>query len=151
MSSRAIVLDANILIRAVLGSKVSELLAAHAERISFLAPDTAFDEAREHLPLVLLKRGMSREAIAAALEKLDVLATIIWPVPVSAYAPLQAAAVARIGARDEDDWPVLACALAAKCPIWTEDGDFFGTGVATWTTGRVNLYFTLPDSMLGEH
>ncbi|HZC23037.1 MAG TPA: PIN domain-containing protein [Candidatus Binatia bacterium] len=24
-------------------------------------------------------------------------------------------------------------------PIWTEDADFFGAGVATWTTDRVEL------------
>jgi len=24
--------------------------------------------------------------------------------------------------------------------VWTEDADFFGTGVATWTTSRVRLY-----------
>ena len=27
-----------------------------------------------------------------------------------------------------------------NCPIWTEDNDFFGTGVATWTSDRVHLY-----------
>ena len=26
------------------------------------------------------------------------------------------------------------------CPVWTEDTDFFGTGIATWTTDRVELY-----------
>ncbi len=25
-------------------------------------------------------------------------------------------------------------------PIWTEDQDFFGTGVPTWTTDRVEFY-----------
>jgi len=28
-----------------------------------------------------------------------------------------------------------------SCPVWTEDADFFGTGVATWTTDRIALYF----------
>ena len=46
----------------------------------------------------------------------------------------------RIAQRDEDDWPVLAAALALGCAIWTEDTDFFGCGVATWTTDRVELY-----------
>jgi predicted nucleic acid-binding protein len=68
MAFRTIVLDANVLIRAVLGSRVPELLAAHAERVNFLAPDTAFDEAREHLPAVLAKRGKPVEAVQAALE-----------------------------------------------------------------------------------
>lgn len=31
-------------------------------------------------------------------------------------------------------------ALALGCPIWTADQDFFGCGVATWTTDRVELY-----------
>ena len=52
------------------------------------------------------------------------------------------AALTRIGPRDPDDWPILACALALNCPIWTEDKDFFGTGVATWTTALVELYLT---------
>lgn len=43
---------------------------------------------------------------------------------------------------DANDWPVLACALVIGCPVWTEDADFFGTGVATWTSDRVELYLT---------
>jgi hypothetical protein len=39
-----LVLDANILIRAVLGSKVLSLLRQYAGRIEFLAPDVAFEK-----------------------------------------------------------------------------------------------------------
>ena len=42
--------------------------------------------------------------------------------------------------RDADDWPVLACAMCLGGPIWTEDADFFGTGIATWTTDRVEIF-----------
>ncbi len=35
---------------------------------------------------------------------------------------------------------VMACALMLGCPIWTEDADFVGTGVATWTSDRVAHY-----------
>jgi hypothetical protein len=41
-----LVLDANILIRAVLASRVLSLLRKHAGQMAFLAPDTAFQEAR---------------------------------------------------------------------------------------------------------
>ena len=41
-----LVLDANILIRAVLGSRVLALLRKYAEHVDFLAPDTVFEEAR---------------------------------------------------------------------------------------------------------
>ncbi len=49
-------------------------------------------------------------------------------------------ALRRIGQRDPDDWPIVATALALNCPVWTEDRDFFGSGVATWTSDRVLLY-----------
>ncbi len=57
------------------------------------------------------------------------------------YQSFELLARQRISRRDEDDWPILATALALNCAIWTEDTDFFGCGVATWTTDRVELYF----------
>ncbi|MFM7408759.1 MAG: PIN domain-containing protein [Cuspidothrix sp.] len=27
------------------------------------------------------------------------------------------------------------------CPIWTEDQDFFGTGIATWRTKNIEIFF----------
>ena len=72
---------------------------------------------------------------------LDRLEAVVRPVDIDLYQGLRAKALRRIDARDADDWPVLACALAMDCPVWTEDKDFFGAGVATWTTDRVLLYF----------
>jgi predicted nucleic acid-binding protein len=103
VTARAIVLDANILVRAVLSSRVSELLAAHAAQATFLAPDIAFDEAREHLPTVLAKRGKSAEAIQTALEKLETLAHLLVPVPAESCLPFKDRARARFGPRDPDD------------------------------------------------
>lgn len=65
---------------------------------------------------------------------------LVQTVEAETYASFEAVARERIEKRDEDDWPVLAAALALGCPIWTEDTDFFGCGVATWTTDRVELY-----------
>ena len=42
--------------------------------------------------------------------------------------------------RDPDDWPIVAAALSLDWPIWTEDRDFFGCGVATWITNTVEIY-----------
>ena len=56
------------------------------------------------------------------------------------YADFEETAKERMAGRDEDDWPVAAVALALDSPIWTEDHDFFGAGIATWTTDRVELY-----------
>jgi predicted nucleic acid-binding protein len=37
-------------------------------------------------------------------------------------------------ARDPNDWFTIALALALVAAIWTLDHDFFGCGIATWTT-----------------
>lgn len=78
-----------VLVRAVLGSRVLELLVAHSAHAKFLAPDIAFDEAREHLPAVLAKRGKSSEAISAALSTLEALTAVIVTVPAESYLPLK--------------------------------------------------------------
>jgi len=139
MSHKAIVLDANILIRAVLGSRVRELILEHAEVVKFFAPDVAYLDARKYLPTLLTKRGVDT---VPALVVLDALESIVQPLELELYAGFQQQALQRIAVRDADDWPVLACAMTIGCPIWTEDADFFGTGIATWTTDRVALYLT---------
>lgn len=142
MSQRTIVVDANILIRAVLGRRVRQLILEHAAGNCFFAPEAAYAEARKHLPALLDKRGVDG---LAALAVLDALEVVVRPLAAELYQPLEQQALARIGERDPDDWPALACALLLDCPVWTEDADFFGTGIATWTTSRVGLYLA-PDS-----
>lgn len=140
MSNRAIVLDANILIRAVLGKRVRELLVENADRVQFFSPDVAYADARKYLPSLLEKRGIQSESAMAVL---DALETIVLPLELVVYVDFKAQALQRIATRDADDWPVLACAMTIGCPVWTEDADFFGTGVATWTTDRVELYLAV--------
>ena len=136
-----VVLDANILIRAVLGRRVRKILEAHFTRTKFFAPDTAIAEAREHLPEILLKRGINPES---AMTVLDELLELIACIDGEVYGRFEKAARQRLKTRDEEDWPVLATALALECPIWTEDADFFGAGVGTWTTDRVELLLSEP-------
>ncbi|SDI70488.1 PIN domain-containing protein [Paraburkholderia phenazinium] len=138
MSNKAIVLDSNILIRAVLGKRVRELTVEHASSIRFFAPDIAYADARKYLPPLLEKRGVRAEA---AMRVLDGLAAIVHAIDADVYLGMKQQALERIERRDADDWPILACAMTLGCPVWTEDTDFFGTGVATWTTDRVALYF----------
>jgi predicted nucleic acid-binding protein len=145
MPARPIVLDANILVRGVLGAKVPSLLATHSARIDFLTPDVALEEARKHLPAILRARGADDLAATAAIETLDALTGVIRPIPAQSYEAMREAALARIGWRDPGDWPVLACALMFDCPIWTEDRDFFGTGIATWTTALIELFLSASD------
>ncbi len=138
MNGKTIVLDANILIRAVLGRRVRDIILGNASKVNFFAPDVAYADARKYLPALLKKRGMQPEA---AMKVLDMLESVVRPMAVELYKSHSEAALQRIAARDADDWPVIACAMAADCPVWTEDADFFGSGVATWTTDRVAIYF----------
>lgn len=141
MSSLAIVLDANILIRGVLAKRVRELIQAHAATVKFFAPDVAYADARKYLPALLAKRGIDP---TPAMAVLDVLEGLVHCIDLEVYEGLKQQALRRIEMRDADDWPVLACAMALGCPVWTEDADFFGTGVATWTTDRISLFFSNP-------
>ena len=137
MSNKAIVLDANILIRAVLGKRVRELILENAATVKFFAPDVAYADARKYLPELLEKRGVMRDAAMAVLDGLE---DVVQAIEFELYVGMQQQALQRIAIRDADDWPVLACAMTIGCPVWTKDADFFGTGVATWTTDRVELY-----------
>jgi len=87
---------------------------------------------------LLEKRGIPSTTV---LNVLDNLASTVQVIEHDLYAGLQQQALKRIAVRDADDWPVLACAMVIGCPVWTEDADFFGTGVPTWTTDRIALYF----------
>jgi predicted nucleic acid-binding protein len=133
-----LVLDANILIRAVLGRRVWRLLETYAARgIRFYAPEAAYAEAEKHLPALLEKRGKSVTDLAATLQYLQ---SLVEPIGWEEYEHLEAEARQRLRQRDEDDWPVLAASLSLSCAIWTEDTDFFGTGVAVWTTNNVEIF-----------
>jgi predicted nucleic acid-binding protein len=136
-NAEQLILDANILIRAVLGKRVRELLCRYGATVRFFAPESAFVEAREHLPLILSRRNIP---VAEGLSVLETLGEIVQELHPETYSALETEAKLRLANRDLDDWPVLASALALQCPIWTEDTDFFGSGIAIWTTDRVELF-----------
>ena len=137
MASRALVLDANILIRAVLGNRVRRILEKYADSVSFFVPESAYCKAEGHLADLVTKRG-GDPAKALGLPRAMVgLADLVSP---DLYGDYEAEARKRLGSRDPDDWPILASALALGCPIWTEDTGFFGCGVATWTSNSVEIF-----------
>lgn len=132
-----IVLDANILIRAVLGRRVRELIDTYsAQGLQFFPPDVAFADAEKYLPQLLKKRGEPHDLSGS----LAYLRNIIEPVTPELYAVFETEARLRLRGHDENDWPVLAAALGLACGIWTEDADFFGTGIAVWTTNRIEIF-----------
>jgi len=135
--AKRLILDANILARAVLGVRVRALIERYAADVAFFVPESAIAETREHLPAILQKRRLPADQ---ALEVLEHLRAFLQELPLGFYADQEAQARSRLA--DPEDWPVLACALILECPIWTEDRDFFGTGVATWTSERVEIFLS---------
>jgi predicted nucleic acid-binding protein len=135
----ALVLDANILLRAVLGVRVRSLIELYAERVTLLTPRSCVEEARKYLPSLCSKRKWD---LAPSLELLEAVLTAVEIVENASLAEVEDEAKRRIESRDPDDWPVVALAIALGAPVWTEDPDFFGSGVATWTTKNVEIYLS---------
>ncbi len=137
MQHKRLVIDANILIRAVLGQRVRHLIAQACDSVAFYVAESNFAEAERYLAQLALKRGIDEAVWRDALESLLLAVQLVGH---EELALVQEQAQARICRRDARDWPAVAAALLLDCPIWTEDRDFFGAGVATWTTDTVELY-----------
>jgi predicted nucleic acid-binding protein len=101
--------------------------------VSFFIPEVAYAEAEEHLPALVTRHGGDPGKALALLRSLARLVELIGS---EVYGEFEAEARERLGERDPADWPILASALAVGCPVWTEDTDFFGCGVAAWTSSR---------------
>ena len=136
-ASKGLVLDANILVRAVFGRRVREILERFENEASFFTPQVCFEEARRYIPDLCKRRNLDA---ALALKVLDHVSTLVAPIEPALYSEREKEARQRIGQRDPNDWPVVAVALLMNLAVWTEDQDFFGAGVATWTTKTVELY-----------
>lgn len=134
---KGLVLDANILLRAVFGQRVLQILESYENEASFYSPEVCFQDARRYIPDLSGRRGLDSDLGLSVLEEIS---RVVQPVDQSLYEDFRKVATERVQPRDPDDWPVVAVALLLDLPIWTEDQDFFGSGIATWTTDRVGLY-----------
>lgn len=64
--AKGIVLDANILIRLVLGTRVRALVLNHIDQVEFFTPAVCFEDARKYLPAILSRRGSGAAIIQDA-------------------------------------------------------------------------------------
>ncbi len=117
--------------------KVREIIEKFAPKVQFFTPDVCYEDAEKYLPLIFEKRNLPTEDMFDVLERLTCLVQLVDS---SLYSLHEQEAKKRIAVRDVDDWSIVAVALMLECPIWTEDADFFGAGIATWTSDRVHLY-----------
>ena len=137
MERKRLVIDANILIRGCLGVRVRTLIADYADRVDFFVAEANVAEAAHYIADLARKKNLNE---AVCTEALLSLMRVVQMVEDTVLESAREEALARI--RDADDWPALALGLQLECAIWTEDQDFFGTGVATWTSSTVERYLS---------
>lgn len=107
--------------------------------MDFFVPDVCLVDARKYIPQLFEKRKISS---APAIELLEKFEAILNAVDQEIYQQYRNEAKERMKNRDLDDWPIVATALLLDCPIWTEDKDFFGSGMPTWTTDRIHIFLS---------
>lgn len=134
---KGLILDANILLRAVFGQRVRQILETYEDEARFYTPDVCSQDAEKYIPVISRDRKFD---VDLGLSVLNQIGRVVEQVDRSLYEEHESIARGRVGLRDPEDWPVVATALLLELPIWTEDQDFFGSGVAIWTTDRVELY-----------
>jgi predicted nucleic acid-binding protein len=114
------------------------------ERLELFLPEQMWGETQVELPrrisAFVRRRGLEPklgdELTAACLTAVETNVVILDE---GIYAALEEEARER-SLRDPKDWPVVASALALSAGIWTNDSDFLGTGVATWTTDSLQRW-----------
>lgn len=133
--------DANVLVGEALRKRGHALLSD--SRLDLRMTDRAVGEARYQLSarveLVVDRENLDLDRADALRQRaFEVIDEFITIVPRREYAEYLDRAAYRIP-RDPDDAPTVALALAlggdeGQCGIWTNDGDFLGCGIPTWTT-----------------
>ena len=134
--------DTSVLVGDLLRAKGRERLGD--DRLDLCLPEHTLTEVHAELP-----RRIAAFASAAglAVAERDTLVSIcldavdhnVAVVAADVYGSFEEEARAR-SQRDPNDWPVVACALALSAAVWTNDNDFLGTGVPTWTTRTLQTW-----------
>lgn len=127
-----IIVDANILVSAVAGKHTRKVMQnVFARGIVLAAP---LVQAQEAVHVLETKIGFpSDDARRLLNEVLHAVRALEAP----AYIGFEDTARARLHDRAQPDWPVVAAALALDGAIWSNDRDYFGIGVAVWSTKNV--------------
>jgi predicted nucleic acid-binding protein len=140
-----LVVDASVLVGQLL--RVSGRRRLAHSGLQLVLPEYTWGETRHELLKrigQITEKGNLTVAEAQALTSrcLEAVEENVVIVPEATYAPLEFEARWRI-ARDPRDWSTVALALALQADIWTEDNDFLGCGVATWTTATLTQLLDL--------
>jgi predicted nucleic acid-binding protein len=137
-----LIVDTSVLVGELL--RVAGRQRLSDQRIDLFLPERMAGELSVELPRRISRfikhRGLppavGDELAAACRAAVD---TAVVVLDEAVYSALEDEARART-LRDPADWPVVASALALSAAIWTNDNDFLGTGIATWTTESLSAW-----------
>ncbi len=137
-----LVVDTSILVGELLGASGRARLGD--DRLELFLPEQMWVETQVELPRRVrafarrrhLDAGVAQELVSACMDAVEANIVVLDE---AIYAAVEDEALARCQ-RDPTDWPVVASALALSAGIWTNDNDFLGTGVPTWTTQTLQTW-----------
>lgn len=137
-----LVVDTSVLVGELLRRKGRGRLGD--ERLELFLPEQMWAETEIVLPRrirAFVERRKLHPEVAVELAQLclDAIEANVVILDEAIYSAVEDEARAR-SLRDADDWPVVASALALSAAIWTNDNDFLGTGIATWTTESLQAW-----------
>src|SRR5258706_5311027 len=108
-----LVLDANIMLSALLGRGFPMLVQMVEQGIHLFAPDPQLAEVRKTLAE---HPKTSEDWVSAQLARLE---TVIIPLPQEFFVAHEARARSRLGERGQPDWPVVAASFETAAAIWS--------------------------------
>lgn len=131
-----LIVDASVLVGELLRVRGRALLTSAS--LDLAMTDVVWGEAQHELRRRLVAQVAAGRMLQETADDFLALAeqlvdAYIIVVPSQAYAVEEETARRRIPT-DLADWPTVAVALAFERAIWTQDHDFLGCGVPTWTT-----------------
>jgi len=137
-----LVIDTSVLVGELLRTKGRQQLAD--ERLVLFMAEQTWREVQTELPRMVAAFARRRRIAPAQADELvrRCLHAIEANVPVvdePVYSALEDEARSR-AVRDPTDWPLVACALVLAAGVWTNDNDFLGTGIPTWTTESLQAW-----------
>lgn len=140
-----LVVDANILVAELIRKRGRKLII-HPELELYMA-QMAWEETCHELGKrieKMVRRGVFTQEVGQNLlsDATSLAETKVCIVPHEIYASSETIVRLRIP-RDPNDWFTVALALVLPAGIWTNDGDFLGCGLPTWTTETLMSHLSL--------
>lgn len=122
--------DANVILSAVIGKAALKMFTESPMEV--VTTQLNLDEVEEYLPHLASKYKMEEKILQTQLKLLS-----LKVFQREFYQDFLKEAQARIGKMDPDDIDLLALGMKLDIPIWTNDADFHGLRIKTYTTAEL--------------